>query len=134
MSSAAASSGPESLEVLATVSPGELADGVRAATAHIYVCAQAWRSSSAWRGDKLQRKVYDCVVAAVAELDTVPAARTYRDVDRTVDVVARILNAWWPDAPGVQRDLHDAVDRLRQVAMHRVAWVRQARGMLGQPW
>jgi hypothetical protein len=51
-----------------------------------------------------------------------------------VDVVARILNGWWPDAPGVQRDLHDAVDRLRRAAMHRPSWVRQARSMLGQPW
>ena len=109
-------------------SPGPLAaPGDKASTRH--------EMTTESRGvAHLYDRARDWVVAAVAGLDAVPAARTYRDVDRVVDVVARILNAWWPDTPGVQRDLYDAVDRLRRVAMHRVTWVRQARGMLGLPW
>ena len=134
MSTSPAPPGRETVEALATVSPSEMADDIRAATADVYAYAQAWRSSPSWHGDKLQRKAYDCVAVAVAELDAIPAAQSYRDVDRLADVVARILNAWWPDTPGIQRDLHNAVDRLRRAAMHRTAWVRQARSMVGLPW
>ena len=123
-----------SIEDLAAVTPAELAGEITAATARVRACAEAWRNSPSWRGDKLHRKAYDQVTRAVAEMDSLPQPATYRDVDHLVDVVARILNGWWPDTPGAQRDLHDAVEQLRRAAMLRTAWVRQARNMLGQPW
>ena len=123
-----------SVEDLAATAPAELAGEIRTATARVYACAQTWRSSPSWRGDKLDRKAYESIVAAAAEVDATPEVHTYRDVDHLVDVVARILNGWWPDSPGVRRDLHDAVEQLRHAAMQRTAWVRQARSMLGQQW
>ena len=122
------------LEDLAAVTPADLAHEITAATARVHACAQAWRNSASWRGDKLHAKAYDQVISSVAAVDSLPQPATYRDVDHLVDVVARIVNGWWPDTPGAQRDLHDAVEQLRRAAMYRTIWVRQARGMLGQPW
>ena len=48
--------------------------------------AQAWRASPKWKGDKLDRKAYEVIGVAVAELDALPAPITHRDVDRLVDV------------------------------------------------
>jgi hypothetical protein len=123
-----------SIETLAATTPAELADEIRTATAHIYACAQAWRSSTSWRGDKLDLKAYERLIAAVLELDSVPRATTYREVDHLVDVIAPILNGWWSPSPGPKQDLHDAVEVLRHVAMHRPTLVRHARALLGQHW
>jgi hypothetical protein len=134
-SSPAPHSGPPyTVEELAAVTPADLASDIRTATAKVHTSARAWRSSPSWRGDKLHRKAYELVAVAGVELDSLPEPLSYRDVDHLVDVIAPILNGWWSDAPGPQRDLHDAVDELRHAAMHRTAWVRQARGMLGLPW
>ena len=119
---------------LASTTPAQLADDVHAATSRVYACAQRWRTSPSWRGDKPQRKAYECIAVAISELHASPDVLTYHDVDRLIDVVAPILNAWWPDSTGPQRDLSEAVEHLRQVAMRQVAWVRQARSMLGQSW
>jgi len=126
--------GRTSIADVAATSPTKLADDVRAAARRVYICAQVWRGSPSWRGDKRQRKAYESVVAAIAELDATSEVRTYRDVDRLIDIVAPILGGWWPDSTGPQRDLSEAVSDLRQIAMHQVAWVRNARGMLGQSW
>jgi hypothetical protein len=61
-----------SLEAMAAITPTDLADDIRAATARVHVCAQAWRQSAYWRGDKLHRKAYEQVVTAAVELDSVP--------------------------------------------------------------
>ena|SRR5947209_7023863 len=116
---------------LAEITPAELADDIRAAAAAVYARAQAWRRSPTFRGDRLHRKAYEVVVVAIAELDAVPTPRTHREVGHLVDAIAPILSAWWDDYPGPQKDLSDAVEALRRVAMHRTAWVRQARGLLG---
>jgi hypothetical protein len=126
--------GRTSITDIAATSPIKLADEIRAAARRVYIYAQTWRSSLSWRGDKRQRKAYECVVVAIAELDATPEVQTYRDVDRLIDIVAPILTGWWPDSTGPQRDLSEAVSHLRQVAMHQVAWVRNARSMLGQSW
>jgi hypothetical protein len=116
---------------LAAITPAELADEIRAAAATVYARAQVWRRSSDFRGDRLHRKAYEVVALAVAELDAVPEPRTHREVGHLVDAIAPILNAWWADFPGPQKDLSDAVEALRRVAMHKTAWVRQARDLLG---
>jgi hypothetical protein len=123
----------EVIRELAAVTPAALADEIRAATADVYARAQAWRRSPKYRGgDKLHRKAYEVIAVAVAELDGLPEPRTHREVGHLVDAIAPILSAWWADDPGPQKDLSDAVERLRHVAMHRTAWVRQARSLLGQ--
>jgi hypothetical protein len=88
-----------SIETLAATTPAELADQIRTATARIYAHAQAWRSSPSWRGNKLDRKAYERLIAAVTELDSTPQPVTYRDVDHLVDVIAPILNGWWSESP-----------------------------------
>jgi hypothetical protein len=119
------------LEHLAAIPPVQLAGEIRAATADAYLCAQAWRRSPKWRGDKHDRKGYEVIAVAVANLSVVPEPATHRDVGRLVDAIAPILKAWWSPYPGPQQDLFDAVERLRQVAMHRTASVQQARRLLG---
>jgi hypothetical protein len=119
---------------LAAVTPAELAGDVQAALHRVNACAQAWRNSSSWRGTKSDRRAYECVAITFAEVATVPDPQTYRDVDHLVDVVAPILKAWWSPTTGPQQDLHEAVEELRKVAMHRVVLVRQARRLLGQQW
>jgi hypothetical protein len=122
----------ETVRRLAETTPADLADAIRAATADVYARAQAWRGSPKWRGDKLDRRAYDVIAVAVAALDRVPEPRTHREVGHLVDAVAPILGAVWLDYPGPRRDLAEAVERLRYVAMHRTAWVRQARDLLGR--
>jgi hypothetical protein len=131
MTSSAPQDPQEAIRRLAGVSPAALADEIRAATADVYARAQTWRRSAKWRGDKLDRRAYEVIAVAVAELDGVPAPRSHHDVGHLVDAVAPILNAVWLDYPGPHKDLSDAVERLRHVAMHRTAWVRQARNLLG---
>ncbi len=116
---------------LAAITPAELADEIRAAAATVYARAQAWRRSPNFQGDRVHRKAYEVVAFAVAELEGVPEPRTHREVGHLVDAIAPILNAWWADFPGPQKDLYDAVEALRRVAMHKTAWVRQARDLLG---
>lgn len=134
MSSPAPDAQRASIETLAATTPAELADEIRTASARIYACAQAWRNSASWRGDKLDRKAYERLIAAVLELDSMPQPATYREVDHLVDAIAPILNGWWSPSAGPKQDLHDAVEDLRHVAMHRTTWVKQARGLLGQQW
>jgi hypothetical protein len=100
----------------AAISPTDLAGDIRAAVARVYACAQAWRSSLSWRGDKFERRAYECVVIAAAEVAALPD----RDVDHLVHVVTPILSAWWPPASGLRREIHDAVEELRRIAMHSV--------------
>lgn len=122
------------IENLAATTPTELANDLRTATTRVHACAEAWRSSPSWRGDKLHRKAYEQLAAAITEFRSLPLPDTYRDVDHLVDAVAPILNGWWSSDSGPQQDLHDAVEQLRHVAMHKTALVRQARHLLGQPW
>jgi hypothetical protein len=121
------------LEELAAITPAQLADEIRAATAEVYLRAQAWRRSAKWRNDKLDRRAYERVAVAVAELDALPAPTNHREVGHLVDAIAPILNTAWNPYPGPEHDLFEAVERLRRVAMHRTAWVRQARSLLGLP-
>ncbi|MBO0880080.1 MAG: hypothetical protein J2P17_06920 [Mycobacterium sp.] len=100
---------------LAATSPTELSRDVRAAVGRVYACAQAWRSSPSWRGDKFERWAYECVVIAAAEVAALPD----RSVDHLVQVVTPILSAWWPAASGQRQDIHEAVEELRRIAMHR---------------
>lgn len=122
----------EAIRRLADTTPADLADAIRAATAEVYARAQDWRRSDKWRGDKLDRRAYEVIAVAVAELDGVPAPRTHREVGHLVDAIAPVLGAVWLDYPGPRKDLADAVEALRHVAMHRTAWVRQARDLLGR--
>jgi hypothetical protein len=119
------------LEDLAAVTPAQLAGEIRTAAADVYLCAQAWRSSAKWRGDKLDRKGYEVIAIAVADLNVAPEPATHREVNYLVDAVAPILKGWWSPYPGPQQDLFDAVERLRRIAMHRAASVQQARSLLG---
>jgi hypothetical protein len=44
-----------------------------------------------------------------------------------VAAVGPILGQWWPDRPQTAAALHEAVERLRHVAMHQTSLVRAAR-------
>jgi hypothetical protein len=132
VTSSAPQDSQEAIRHLADVTPAALADEIRVATADVYARAQAWRRSPKWKGDKLDRRAYEVIAVAVAELDGVPQPRTHREVGHLVDAIAPILNAVWLDYPGPRKDLSDAVERLRHAAMHRTAWVRQARSLLGR--
>jgi hypothetical protein len=44
-----------------------------------------------------------------------------------VAAVGPILGKWWPDRPETAAALHEAVERLRDVAMHKTSLVRDAR-------
>jgi hypothetical protein len=117
------------LQALAAVTPAQLDGEIRTATRDVYASAQAWRRSPSWTGDKLTRKGYE--VIAIADLDAIPTAATYPEVGHLVDAIAPILNGWWSPYRGPQQYLHNAVERLRKVAMWRVGHVRQARQLLG---
>ena len=121
----------KTLRELASLTPTQLAAEIRNDAAEVQLRAQAWRHSTQWRSDKHDLKAIDTIAGVIAELAGLPNPHTHHDVMRYVNAVGPILNRWWADRPGPQRDLAQAVDRLRRTAMHRVGWASDARHILG---
>jgi hypothetical protein len=113
-----------SMRALAAVTDAQLAEEIRAAAAAVLELAETWRRGEGWPHGPMDRDTYASAAAAGKALTELPADAALPAV---VAAVSPILGQWWPDRPDTAAALHEAVERLRHVAMHRTSLVRDAR-------
>jgi hypothetical protein len=120
------------MQHLAGLTPAQLTADIRAAMAHLSLAVETWHRSPRWRDDTCDRRAYETVLAATAQLNGLPEPDDHRGVRRLAEAVSPILNLWWPDRPGPEHDVAEAVEWLRRAALARPRWAEDARRMLGE--
>jgi hypothetical protein len=113
-----------SMRALAAVTDAQLAEEIRAAAATVLELAETWRRGEGWPHGPMDPNTYASAAAARKALTELPVDAPLPAV---VDAVRLILGQWWPDRPDTAAALHEAVERLRHVAMHKTSLVRNAR-------
>jgi hypothetical protein len=122
----------DAIRDLAALTPSELDADIRAAAIEVYVRIEAWRASACWSNGREDRRGYAAAVLAIADVDDLPEAVDYTDLWRLVRALAPILNHPWPEHPGRERGLAEAVERLREIAVGRLRSAEDARRITGR--
>ena len=109
---------------LAAVTDEQLAAEIRAAAAVVMARVDELAAGGTWPIAAHDRATHATLRAAAEQLVALPADAAAVDVRAAV---ASMLGVFWPASPAAMRPAHDAIEDLRQVAMHRWAQVRDAR-------
>ncbi|WP_173054943.1 hypothetical protein [Phytohabitans houttuyneae] len=114
----------EFVRELAATTDAQLVEEIRAAADVVLRLAEVWRGGPGWPHGPMDRDAYATATVAAKSLAALPSGTPLSAV--TV-AVGPILNGWWPERPEAAAALHEAVERLRRVAMHKTTLVSDAR-------
>jgi D-serine deaminase-like pyridoxal phosphate-dependent protein len=112
------------LRELAAVTDEQLAAEIRAAAAVVMARVDQLAAGGTWPIAGHDKATHATLRAAAEQLVALPADAAAVDVRAAV---APMLGLFWPASPAAMRPAHDAIEDLRQVAMHWWAQVRDAR-------
>jgi hypothetical protein len=113
---------------LAAVTDQQLAADIRAAAVAALARVDELVAGGTWPAAAHDKATYSTLRQAAERLAALPADAGPVDVRAAV---APILGVFWPNSPAVMLPAHDAIEELRQAAMHRWALVRDARWITG---
>jgi hypothetical protein len=112
------------LQELAAVTDEQLAAEMRAAAAVVITRVDELAAGATWPVAVHDKATQATLRAAAAQLAALPSEAAAVDVRAAA---APMLGVFWPTSPAAMRPTHDAIEDLRQVAMHRWSQVRDAR-------
>lgn len=109
---------------LAAVTDEQLAAEMRAAAAVVITRVDELAAGGTWPGAVYDKATHATLHASAAQVAALASEAAAVDVRAAV---APMLGVFWPTSPAAMRPTHDALEDLRQVAMHRWSQVRDAR-------